>query len=102
MCKLTETEVKLERNLQVNKTRSLELDLGNLGLEMPQVSLECYDRKYHCFRIKKQNGKSIQANLTGINGEKLGETEQYVVFSVLVVSVVEAVGLLLVLYLFTQ
>lgn len=53
LCKLTETEVKLERNLQVNKTRSLELDLGNLGLEMPQVSLESYDRKYHCFLIKK-------------------------------------------------
>lgn len=39
LCKLTETEIKLERNLQVNKTRSLELDLGNLGLEMPQVSV---------------------------------------------------------------
>lgn len=39
LCKLTETEVKLERNPQVNKKRSLELDLGNLGLEMPQVSL---------------------------------------------------------------
>lgn len=40
--------------------------------------------------------------MTGINGEKLGETKQYVDVSVLVVSVGEAVGLLLVLYLFAQ
>lgn len=40
--------------------------------------------------------------MTGINGEKLGETKQYVDVSVLVVSVGEAVGLFLVLYLFAQ
>lgn len=40
--------------------------------------------------------------MTGISREKLGEPKQCVVFSVLVVSVVEAVGLLLVLHLFTQ
>ncbi|XP_019334069.1 CREB3 regulatory factor [Alligator mississippiensis] len=39
----TDTEVKLEKNLQVKKTRSLELDLGDLGLEMPQPSVSGMD-----------------------------------------------------------
>lgn len=68
LCKLTETEVKLERNLQVNKPRSLELDLGNLGLEMPQVSqlwfyllLDIILLPY--LQEKKGGGKKVQEQI---------------------------------------
>lgn len=52
------------------------------------------------FTVKKKGKESLRANLSGIGRENLEEIKWCILFRVSVVSVLEAV--LLVLYLFTQ
>uniref|UniRef100_A0A8C3FPD6 CREB3 regulatory factor n=1 Tax=Chrysemys picta bellii TaxID=8478 RepID=A0A8C3FPD6_CHRPI len=64
----TDTEVKLERNPKVKKTRSLELDLGDLGLEMPQPSVSGMDPPFgdafqcHTFSEQTLTSTDLLAN----------------------------------------
>ncbi|XP_038269768.1 CREB3 regulatory factor isoform X1 [Dermochelys coriacea] len=64
----TDTEVKLERNPKVKKTRNLELDLGDLGLEMPQPSVSGMDPPFgdafrcHTFSEQTLTSTDLLAN----------------------------------------